>query len=62
MRCESYFASNYYLLTRTFVFIVKRLHRRAVKNLGKKLYGTVLDVGCGYQPYRHFINASGMWH
>ena len=52
---ENYLTSNYYLLTRTFLFIVKRLHRRVISDLGKKLGGTVLDVGCGNQPYRHFI-------
>lgn len=55
MMHENYFTSNYYLLTRTFLFIVKRIHRRVIGDLGKKLGGTVLDVGCGNQPYRHFI-------
>lgn len=48
------FFSNYYLLTRTFTFIQKRLHRRVLRSIVREIPGggTALDVGCGGQPYR----------
>jgi SAM-dependent methyltransferase len=47
------FFSNYYLLTRTFTFIQKRLERKVMQRLAATVPGgQILDVGCGYQPYR----------
>ena len=47
------FLSNYYLLTRTFTFIPKRLLRKVMQRLATSVpNGQILDVGCGYQPYR----------
>lgn len=44
--------SDYYLLTRTFLYIVKRLHRETVQHFAPYLGGLLLDVGSGYSPYR----------
>jgi glycosyltransferase involved in cell wall biosynthesis/SAM-dependent methyltransferase len=50
--------SDYYLLTRTFLYIVKRLHRETVEHFAPHLTGLLLDVGSGYAPYRPlFTNA-----
>ena len=47
------FFSNYYLLTRTFTFIQKRLQRRAISSFAGLIKPErILDVGCGSQPYR----------
>lgn len=47
------FFSNYYLLTRTFTFIQKRLQREVIRRMASTISGSkiVLDVGCGGQPY-----------
>ncbi len=53
------FFSNYYLLTRTFTFIQKRLLRKIMRQLAILVpEGRILDVGCGYQPYRHLFRNS----
>lgn len=48
--------TNWYLLTRTFLFIVKRLHRNTIKRFGKRFNGLVVDLGCGDQPYKRFLS------
>lgn len=55
MKNEKYFISNYYLLTRTFLFVIKRLHRKAITRYGSRLQGLVLDLGCGNQPYKSLL-------
>ncbi len=53
------FLSNYYLLTRTFTFIQKRLLRKVMQRLAPSVpSGQILDVGCGYQPYRSLFGCS----
>jgi len=53
------FFSNYYLLTRTFTFIQKRLLRKVMQRLATSMPdGQILDVGCGYQPYRCLFKTS----
>jgi glycosyltransferase involved in cell wall biosynthesis/SAM-dependent methyltransferase len=50
--------SNYYLLTRTFLYIVKCLHRETMRHFGPRLSGLLIDLGSGYSPYRPlFSNA-----
>jgi SAM-dependent methyltransferase len=44
--------SDYHLLSRTYVYICKRLHRETVKRLAPHLRGTLVDVGCGHGVYR----------
>jgi SAM-dependent methyltransferase len=44
--------SDYYLLTRTFLFIIKRLERQTIQHFAPYLSGLLLDVGSGYSPYR----------
>jgi len=47
------FFSNYYLLTRTFTFVQKRLQRKVLRQLAGRIWAErILDVGCGRQPYR----------
>lgn len=50
--------SNWYLLTRTALFIVKREHQRVLLPLLSRISGTVLDVGCGNQPYKDLLGPS----
>lgn len=47
--------SDYYLLTRTFLYINKRLYRDAIQRLAGALCGLVVDVGCGQAPYRPLL-------
>jgi glycosyltransferase involved in cell wall biosynthesis/SAM-dependent methyltransferase len=50
--------SNYYLLTRTFLYIVKCLLRETMEHFGPRLGGLLIDLGSGYSPYRPlFSNA-----
>lgn len=53
------FFSNYYLLTRTFTFIQKRLLRKVMQRLAASVPdGQILDIGCGYQPYRRLFRTN----
>ena len=52
------YLSNWFLLTRTYVFIVKRIHRRVMIRYGPQLTGRLLDLGCGIQPFRRFLGCS----
>lgn len=47
--------SDYHLLTRTFLFINKRLSRDTIERLADNLCGLVVDVGCGQAPYRPLL-------
>nr|MBA2601070.1 class I SAM-dependent methyltransferase [Actinomycetota bacterium] len=47
--------SNYYFLTRTFLYINKRLYRDAIQRFADDLSGLVVDVGCGQAPYRPLL-------
>ncbi len=47
--------SDYYLLTRTFLYINKRLYRDTIDRLAANLRGLVVDVGCGHAPYRPLL-------
>lgn len=44
--------SDYYLLTRTFLYINKRLYREIIRPLASRLSGFLVDLGCGDAPYR----------
>src|SRR5262245_6415356 len=44
------------LLLRTYPFIPRKILRDTVRDLGGQLGGKVLDVGCGSQQYRKFLN------
>lgn len=44
------------LLLRTYTFIPRKILRDTVRELGSQLDGKVLDVGCGSQQYRKFLN------
>jgi SAM-dependent methyltransferase len=44
------------LLLRTYTFIPRKILRDTVRELGSQLGGKVLDVGCGSQQYRKFLN------
>lgn len=51
--------SDYYLLTQSFLFIIKRLQRETLVELARQLEGRLIDVGCGSSPYRPlFTNIS----
>jgi SAM-dependent methyltransferase len=51
--------SNYYLLSRTFLYIEKRLHQETIAHFAPKLSGFLVDVGSGTSPYRRlFANAT----
>ena len=58
MACEDmiaalpYHLSDRYLLTRTYLYIIKRLHRDTIRRFTSKLNGRLLDVGCGTSPYK----------
>lgn len=45
-------SSHYYLLTRTFLYIPKRLYLAAVSQLSRPIDGMILDIGAGRSPYR----------
>jgi SAM-dependent methyltransferase len=49
---------NLRLLTQTYLFVLKRLFRRALERQRGFLHGRILDVGCGNQPYRHLFDGS----
>lgn len=44
------------LLLRTYTFIPRKILRDTVREFGSQLGGKVLDVGCGSQQYRQFLN------
>jgi SAM-dependent methyltransferase len=44
------------LLLRTYTFIPRKILRDTVREFGSQLDGKVLDVGCGSQQYREFLN------
>jgi len=44
------------LLLRTYTFIPRKILRDTVREFGSQLEGKVLDVGCGSQQYREFLN------
>jgi SAM-dependent methyltransferase len=46
------------LLFRTFLFIPRKILRDAVREFGSRLDGRLLDVGCGSQQYRKFLNCT----
>jgi len=59
MAVKPNFLSNYYLLTRTFTFIPKRLLRKVLRQIVGTISGKrILDVGCGRQPYRVLFPSS----
>lgn len=45
------------LLFKSFLYIVKKIQRDAMRRHGGVLTGTVLDAGCGGQGYRRYIPA-----
>lgn len=47
--------NNWYLLTRTFLFLVKRAHRNVLWDLRSYVTGRVVDVGAGDAPYASFF-------
>lgn len=51
-----YHLSNFYLLTRTYLYIVKRLHREAIMHFAPRLGGRLLDIGCGRAPYKSLFS------
>lgn len=53
--------SDYYLLTRTFLFINKHLYRDAIQHLAGDLSGLVVDVGCGQAPYRPLLTRAAKY-
>jgi SAM-dependent methyltransferase len=44
------------LLLRTYLFIPRKILRDAVRDFGHTLGGRMLDVGCGTQQYRKFLD------
>ena len=44
------------LLLRTYLFIPRKILRDAVRDSGQALRGRMLDVGCGTQQYRKFVD------
>ena len=44
------------LLLRTYTFIPRKILRNAVREFGTQLGGNLLDVGCGSQQYRQYLN------
>lgn len=52
-------SSDAYLLTKTFLFINKKLHRKVHEEFGDWFSGRVVDIGCGLSPYKKlFTNVS----
>jgi len=47
---------DWIFLFRSYLFIPKKLLRAKIRRHLGYLYGRVLDVGCGKQPYRRFIS------
>lgn len=43
------------LFGKTYFLLPKKLLRRAIEHHAHNVNGTVLDVGCGQQPYRHLF-------
>lgn len=43
------------LLLRTYLFIPRKILRDTVREFGGQLGGNLLDVGCGVQQYRRFV-------
>jgi peptidoglycan/LPS O-acetylase OafA/YrhL/SAM-dependent methyltransferase len=44
------------LLLRTYLFIPRKMLRDVIREFGNLLEGRTLDVGCGRQQYRKFLN------
>jgi SAM-dependent methyltransferase len=44
------------LLLRTYLFIPRKILRDTIRDYGRALDGRMLDVGCGTQQYRRFVN------
>lgn len=45
------------LLLKSFLYVIKKIYRDALRRHGGKLTGSVLDAGCGGQAYRRFLAA-----
>jgi len=43
------------LLLRTYLFIPRKILRDTIREFGGELAGSMLDVGCGVQQYRRFV-------
>lgn len=52
--------SDYYLLTRTYLYIIKRLDKEIIQHFAPSLTGILLDVGCGYKPYMPLFTKTEM--
>ncbi|MGH2756837.1 MAG: class I SAM-dependent methyltransferase [Actinomycetota bacterium] len=44
--------SHWHMLTRTYLYINKRLRKEIMQKLGPMMSGDVLDIGAGYAQYR----------
>ena len=53
--------STFLSLVKTPLFILKWHQRRAFIKYVKRIRGRVLDVGCGWQPYRELLECDRYW-
>jgi glycosyltransferase involved in cell wall biosynthesis len=58
MAALPYHLSDRYLLTSTYLYIIKRLHREVIRHFAFRLNGRLLDVDCGAAPYKPLFSCT----